>query len=138
MKKLLNLTVVAVISFGLSGCSYKKGSTKVDKKFFKTHKDVKEKKYEELGGVSLVEDGWLFSSCNTMGADSIKKLELKAKSLGADAVVNVKWQGESGIQTDYPQCHTGWGWVLLWPAWFIPGTSNATISGTMIKYKSNN
>jgi len=52
----------------------------------------------------------------------------------ADAVVNVKWQVDNGIQMSYPQCHTAYRWILLWPAWFIPETSDITISGTMIKY----
>jgi len=134
MKKVMSLAVVTALSLGFSGCSYKSGHTNVDKTFFKTTKDVKEKKYEELGNVSLVENGWLFSSCDSMGTESINKLEQRAKMLGADAVVNVKWQGDSGIQTSYPQCHTAWGWILLWPAWLIPGTSDATVSGTMIKY----
>ena len=126
--------MVVILGLAFSGCSYKSGYTKVDKTFFKTKKEVKENSYEDLGNVSLIQDGWLFSSCDKMGKESIKNLESKAKSLGADAVVNVKWQGEHGIQTNYPQCKTQWGWVLLWPAWFIPGTSDVTISGTMIKY----
>ena len=135
MKKVMSLAVVTALSLGSSGCSYKSGYTNVNKTFFKTTKDVKEKEYEELGNVSLVENGWLFSSCDSMGTESILRLEQqKAKSLGADAVVNVKWQGSQGIQTSYPQCQTAWGWILLWPAWFIPGTSDATVSGTMIKY----
>ncbi len=134
MKKIMSIAVVTALGFGLTGCSYKSGATNVNKQFFKTTKEVKEKKYEELGSVSLVENGWLFSSCDSMGTESILYLEQKAKSLGADAVVNVKWQGDHGIQTSYPQCHTGWGWILLWPAWLILGTSDATVSGTMIKY----
>lgn len=134
MKKLIKLTTITIIGLSLAGCSYKAGYTDVDKKFFKTSKEMKQQNYEELGNVSLIEDGWLFSSCNKMGDTSIKKLKEKAKSLGADAVINVKWQGDHGIQTDYPQCKTQWGWILLWPAWFVPGTSDTTISGTMIKY----
>ena len=135
MKKVMSLAVVAALGLGFNGCSYKSGATDIDKRFFKSTKDVKKQNYEELGTVSLVEDGWLFSSCDDMGRNSIQKLEQKAKSLGADAVVNVKWQGDQGIQTSYPQCHTAWGWVLLWPAWFVPGTSTSTVSGTMIKYQ---
>jgi hypothetical protein len=133
-KQMLNLAVITALGLGFTGCSYKSGYTNVNKDFFKTSKEVKTKDYEELGSVSLVQDGWLFSSCDSMGTESVHKLEQKAKSLGADAVVNVKWQGDNGILTPYPQCKTAWGWILLWPAWFIPGTSDTTISGTMIKY----
>jgi len=45
-----------------------------------------------------------------------------------------EWEGSDGMRSKYPQCKTGWGFVLLWPAWLIPGTSDSTVSGTMIKY----
>ncbi len=133
--KLLGIAVVSVFGLIFSGCSYKAGYTDIDNTFYKTKKDIESKKFEEIGTVSLVENGWLFSSCDTMGRESTIKLEQKAKSLGADAVIDIRWQGEQGIMTKYPQCKTAWGWVLLWPAWFIPGTSDTTVSGTMIKYQ---
>ena len=134
MKKILQIVIITILGSFFVGCSYKSGHAPVNKKFFKESTEVKQLDYQEMGNVSLVENGWLFSSCDSMGVVSLRKLQERAVALGADAVINVRWQGEYGMQTKYPQCETRWGWVLLWPAWFIPGTADSTISGTMIKY----
>lgn len=134
MKKIIYLIIITVLSLGFSGCAYRTGEANVDPKFFKSVKSVKEQTYNEIWEVSFVKNGWLVSTCDWMGTKSIEGLEKKAKSRGADAVISVKWEGSDGMRTKYPQCKTGWGWILLWPAWLIPGTSDSTVSGTMIKY----
>ena len=48
------------------------------KRFFKSTKDVKKQNYEELGTVSLVEDGWLFSSCDDMGGKTLVDTTVEA------------------------------------------------------------
>lgn len=132
----ISLVLITLLGIGFNGCAYKAGTAKIDKDFYKDSKALASdnKKYEEIGDVTLVENGWLLSSCDTMGKESVEKLKLKAQSMGADAVMNIRWQGDQGILTKYPQCKTAWGFVLLWPAWFFPGTSDTTVTGTMIKY----
>lgn len=136
MNNIMSIVVICSIIFILSGCSYKVGSANINKVFFKSSKEVKSKRYKELGMVSYVETGWLWSSCDSMIDKSTKKLELIAKSRGADAILNVNWQGKNGIQSNYPQCRTVWGWMFFLPGVFIPGTSETTIYGTMIEYSN--
>lgn len=109
---------------------------KNDAKFYKESSRLSANniKYEEIGGISAVENGWLISSCDNMANKSIIKLKSIAQSRGADAVIDVRWLSESSITSIYPQCQTGWGWILFWPTWLIPGTSDTTVTGTMIKY----
>lgn len=132
MKKII--TTIAVLLILFTGCTYKQGETQINKDFYKTASDVKYEKYTEIGPVSTTVHGWLLSDCNAMGKKSIQALENKAKHFGADAVVNVGWQGEEGKYYPQPQCLTEWGWGVFWIMWMVPYTSHTTASGIMIKY----
>lgn len=76
----------------------------------------------------------MFNRCATLSSVALNELEQKAKELGADAVIDLKWDGQT---TRHPECSRYWGWYLVSPiAWFIPGTLDATVSGKPIKFNA--
>lgn len=103
-----------------------------DEEFFKTKEDLNTSKYKELETITVEKNANMFNTCGTLSGVALSELEQMAKDAGADAVIDLKWDGE---KTEKPECSRYWGWYILWPSWFIPGTLDATVSGTPIKFE---
>lgn len=134
----ISLILIAILALGFSGCTTTVGTANIDKTYFKDSKALNVTEYEAMGTATYEYNAWLVSSCSSMGQESLFRLRTRADTSGADAIMDVRWEGKDGELLQYPQCRTAWGWLLLWPAWFVPGTSSTTATGVMIKYKNVN
>jgi hypothetical protein len=134
----ISLAFLSILGVGFSGCTTTVGTANIDKTYFKDSKSLDVKEYQTMGTVSYNYDAWLASSCSSMGQESLLRLKTRADTSGADGIMDVRWEGKDGELLQYPLCRTAWGWLLLWPAWFVPGTSSTTATGVMIKYKNLN
>lgn len=111
-------------------------SENYDKEFFKNKTDLNTTAYTELPSITVEKNANMFNICATLSSIALNELEYKAKELGADAIIDLKWDGEV---TKEAECSRYWGWYLppfLPVSWFVPGTLDATVSGTPIKFKA--
>jgi len=110
-------------------------SENYNKEFFKQKDDLNTTVFKELPVISVEKNANMFNRCATLSSVALNELEQKAKELGADAVIDLKWDGQT---TQHPECSRYWGWYLFAApiAWFIPGTLDATVSGKPIKFNA--
>lgn len=84
----------------------------------------------ELGQVHGSKGGAIWVDCTESTTDALREVIGEAKSLGANAVGNLKWRATN---TSTPSCKKGWGWVMIWPMLLTPVFMSAAVDGTAYK-----
>ena len=81
-----------------------------------------------LGTLRAGEGGALWERCTDVAEGSLWILMEDARSLGGNAIGEVRWLPQNpGRTTDEPTCKKKWGWFLVWPVLVTPGFMSARV-----------
>lgn len=85
---------------------------------------------EELGVVSGEHGGAIWNNCTEKARGSVGEMIDNAKSKGANAIGNIKWDAS---ETSEPRCKKSWGYFMLWPFILTPLFMSTRVQGVAYK-----
>ena len=133
MRKSISLTTALVlVMVQVSACSTHKGF--VNYSDYKKEMPIRAGAWdgEMLGNSAGSAGGAVWDDCKVKSADAVRELIANAKTMGGNAIGNVKWaEGTTSEAT----CKKGWGWVMLWPFLLTPLFMSSEIRGDVYKVK---
>ena len=103
--------------FALTGCTYKTATIKYSKYKIYSQNLGGNVKYKEIAPIKACSSSFIWTDCAEIAEDTLKKLQEKAKTLGGDGVIDVKWYVDDG-KVLTPTCQEQWGWFALY---ILPG-----------------
>jgi hypothetical protein len=127
MKKISSLLIV--LGFCISACS-------THPAFFEysEFKDMTVKggavNGQELGAVSGEDGGAIWDNCTEKARGSVREMIHNAKSKGATAIGDVKWDASNNST---PTCKKSWGYFVLWPFVLTPLFMSTHVTGQAYK-----
>jgi len=112
MKKNLLISCLLGGAILFSGCTYKNAEVNYKQYHAYSATEAGNFKYKEIGPIYASVSGFAWDECAELTSKVLRDLESKAKALGGDAIIDVKWYGENGLYT-IPTCRCGCGWFAL-------------------------
>ena len=70
-------------------------------------------KFKDVGPVAADESSWVWTSCDTVATDAVRRMLDIAKVRGATTVYKITFESDSGRVTT-PTCYKRWGWFFAY------------------------
>ncbi|AZV46623.1 hypothetical protein C3L23_04835 [Nautilia sp. PV-1] len=137
--KIKNIIMGSIVGlFLFTGCTYKNAELNYKQYHAYTLSEGGNLKYKEIGPIYASASGFAWDDCSDIASKVLKRLESKAKALGGDDVINIKWYGEHSLYT-IPTCKCGCGWFALYIIGGLgPWVQTAKAEGVAIKFLDSN
>ena len=113
--KTLKITFSLILtgSFLFTGCTYKNATINYKNYNAYSGGEAGNIKYKEIAPISATSNGFLWDDCTKLTENTLRELNSKAKALGGNGVIRVKWATDNGWSLT-PTCETQWGWSALY------------------------
>jgi len=87
-------------------------------------------KGQNLGAIKAEDGGAIWDKCDEKAEGSLRELAHKAKSMGANAVGDIRW---TATKSSEPSCKKGWGYLVIWPFILTPLLMSTQVTGVAYK-----
>ena len=136
IKSILFGSIVSVFIF--SGCTYKNATIDYRKYNAYSQNLGGNVKYKEIAPITATSSSFFWTDCSEITTNVLRELQSKAKALGGNGVIDVKWSTDNGWSLT-PTCETQWGWAVAYiiPV-FGPWVQRAHAEGVAVKFINNN
>ena len=133
MKKII-LSIGIIVSFLLTGCTYKTATISYKKYNTYTQNLGGNVAYKEIAPIDACASGFIWDDCSKITSRVLQRLQEKSQTLGGNGVIKVQWFLDNQTVL-MPTCKEEWGWFAIYilPG-FGPWVQKACAEGIAVKF----